>query len=129
MPNPKPNRAREERIGRAIVVDAYTPEEHAMRWYYHAEGPLKSSRGLQCAALLPKENLLAPQARNRGREHLLAERNDLVAVVEDNPELEFVSAGIGQFAQSNMSGAGSGHGGAMLRPIRNIVSSNPECDA
>ena len=67
----------------------------------------------------------SPQARNRRREHLLAERNDLTSVVEDNPELEFVSDGIGQFAQWDKSGAGSGHGGAMLRPIWNARPARP----
>ena len=37
MPEPKLNRARERRIELEIVIDAYTPEESAMGWYYYLE--------------------------------------------------------------------------------------------
>jgi hypothetical protein len=37
---PKRIRRREERIEQEIVVDAYTPEERAMGWYYYLEGKL-----------------------------------------------------------------------------------------
>jgi hypothetical protein len=37
---PKRNRQREARIDQEIVVDAYTPEERAMGWYYYLERQL-----------------------------------------------------------------------------------------
>ncbi len=38
---PQRNRRREERIEQEIVVDAYTPDERAMGWYYYLEGKLR----------------------------------------------------------------------------------------
>jgi hypothetical protein len=43
MPKKKPNRAREKRITDEIVVDAYTPDERAMGWYYYLEEKLEFS--------------------------------------------------------------------------------------
>lgn len=40
MPKVKTNRAREHRIEMEIVVDAYSPEERAMGWYYYLEEQL-----------------------------------------------------------------------------------------
>ena len=40
MPEAKRNSKREERITMEIIVDAYSPEEQAMGWYYYLEGKL-----------------------------------------------------------------------------------------
>ena len=40
MPQPKINRAREDRIEMDVVVDAYGPEERAMGWYYYLDEKL-----------------------------------------------------------------------------------------
>ena len=40
MPKVKTSRAREHRIEMEIVVDAYSPEERAMGWYYYLEEKL-----------------------------------------------------------------------------------------
>jgi hypothetical protein len=50
MPKPRPNRAREHRIDQEIVVDAYTPEERAMGWYYYLEGRLRFPFKAKCVA-------------------------------------------------------------------------------
>jgi Calcium binding len=39
MKRPSRDEEREQRITMEIVVDAYTPEEQAMGWYYSLEGP------------------------------------------------------------------------------------------
>lgn len=40
MPKAKNNSERENRIAMEIIVDAYSPEEQAMGWYYYLEGKL-----------------------------------------------------------------------------------------
>ncbi len=54
MPGPKRpalNRAREHRIEQEIVVDAYTPEERAMSWYYYLEAKLRFPFKAKCIAV------------------------------------------------------------------------------
>jgi hypothetical protein len=51
MPKPKPNRSREHRIEQEIVVDAYTPEERAMSWYYYLEEKLAFPLKAKCIAV------------------------------------------------------------------------------
>ena len=70
---PKRNRRREERIEQEIVVDAYTPDERAMGWYYYLErklrfpfmatcakrratSPFKIGESLSVAGLAPEED-------------------------------------------------------------------------
>ena len=48
MTRVKENKARERRIERDIVVDAYNSEERAMGWYYHLEGKLKFPFKARC---------------------------------------------------------------------------------
>lgn len=50
MPKLRLNRARERRIEQEIVVDAYTPEERAMGWYYHLEEKLAFPFKARCVA-------------------------------------------------------------------------------
>ena len=50
MPEPKLNRARERRIELEIVIDAYTPEESAMGWYYYLEEKLKFPFKAKCVS-------------------------------------------------------------------------------
>ncbi len=45
------NRAREKRISYEIVVDAYTPEERAMGWYYYLEEKLSFPFTACCVAV------------------------------------------------------------------------------
>lgn len=40
MANTESDPAREERISREVFVDAYTPEEQALCWYYYLENKL-----------------------------------------------------------------------------------------
>jgi hypothetical protein len=49
VPEPRRNRAREHRIACEIVVDAYTPEERAMGWYYHLQEKLAFPFAARCA--------------------------------------------------------------------------------
>jgi hypothetical protein len=69
-----------------------------------------------------------PQARNRRREHPITERNNVFSIIENHPEPEILGAGASQFAQLSgvRGGKGGGHGGILIRPIRIIVSSNPD---
>jgi len=48
MPKAKRDPRREERIASEIIVDAYGPEEQAMRWYYYLEGKLLFPFGARC---------------------------------------------------------------------------------
>ena len=50
MPKPKPNRTREHRINEEIVVDAYTPDERALSWYYYLEDKLEFPFRARCVA-------------------------------------------------------------------------------
>lgn len=50
MPDTRPNRAREKRIDDEIIVDAYTPEERAMGWYYYLEEKLSFPFTARCSA-------------------------------------------------------------------------------
>ena len=78
MPKPRKNSTREERIDYEIVVDAYSPEERAMGWYYYLEdklrfpfhakcpvsqvvSPLKKGETVEVLRLAPEE--LAPPKR------------------------------------------------------------------
>jgi len=49
----KRNKARERRITMEIVVDAYTPEEQSMGWYYYLEGRLRFPFWARCTAHRP----------------------------------------------------------------------------
>jgi Calcium binding len=40
MAGPRRSKAREARIDDEIVVDAYTPDERALSWYYYLEGKM-----------------------------------------------------------------------------------------
>jgi hypothetical protein len=51
MPERRPNPAREKRITYEIVVDAYTPEESALGWYYHLEEKLTFPFTARCIAV------------------------------------------------------------------------------
>jgi len=46
----KRNKARERRIAMDIVVDAYTPEEQAMGWYYYLEDRLQFPFRARCVS-------------------------------------------------------------------------------
>ena len=48
MPQVKENKARENRITMEIIVDAYTPEEQAMGWYYYLEEKLNFPFKAKC---------------------------------------------------------------------------------
>ncbi len=47
---PRRNPAREHRIDCEIVVDAYTPDERAMGWYYYLEEKLAFPFAARCTA-------------------------------------------------------------------------------
>jgi len=47
---PKPDDEREERIAMEIIVDAYSPEEQAMGWYYYLEEKLRFPFTAVCSA-------------------------------------------------------------------------------
>jgi hypothetical protein len=51
MPDARINRARERRINHEIVVDAYTPEERALGWYYYLEEKLSFPFTARCIAV------------------------------------------------------------------------------
>jgi hypothetical protein len=70
------NHAREKRITYEIVVDAYTPEERALGWYYYLKeklsfpftarciavrsiSPLKKGEKAEVVAMAPEEDCLA----------------------------------------------------------------------
>ncbi len=42
------SKSREKRITWEILVDAYTPTEHAMGWYYYLEGALQFPFAARC---------------------------------------------------------------------------------
>lgn len=44
---PNENKEREERIAMEIIVDAYSPEEQAMGWYYSVTRQHKLSKWLK----------------------------------------------------------------------------------
>ncbi len=46
----RPDKAREKRITWKIIVDAYTPSEQAMGWYYYLEEALRSPFTARCVA-------------------------------------------------------------------------------
>ena len=48
MARGKENKAREPRIGKEAIVDAYNSEERAMGWYYYLEGRLKVPFKARC---------------------------------------------------------------------------------
>jgi hypothetical protein len=48
MKDPPRDEEREERITMEIVVDAYTPEEQALGWYYHLEDKLRFPFSARC---------------------------------------------------------------------------------
>ena len=50
MAKAKKNSKRENRIAMEIVVDAYSPEEQAMGWYYYLEGKLRFPFLAKCIA-------------------------------------------------------------------------------
>jgi calcium binding protein len=50
MKRPPPDEEREKRITMEIVVDAYTPEEQAMGWYYSLEDRLHCPFVARCTA-------------------------------------------------------------------------------
>ena len=50
MKRPPRDEEREQRITMEIVVDAYTPEEQAMGWYYSLEGRLHFPFVARCIA-------------------------------------------------------------------------------
>lgn len=50
MPKPKRDPKREKRITMEIVVDAYSPEEQAMGWYYYLEEKLRFPFRAKCIA-------------------------------------------------------------------------------
>jgi hypothetical protein len=50
MPKAKKNSERENRIAMEIIVDAYSPEEQAMGWYYYIEGKLHFPFLAKCIA-------------------------------------------------------------------------------
>jgi hypothetical protein len=50
MKRPPPDEEREKRITMEIVVDAYTPEEQAMGWYYSLEDRLLCPFVARCTA-------------------------------------------------------------------------------
>ena len=58
------NRARERRIVNEIVVDAYTPDERAMSWYYYLEGKLAFPFRAKCLAIIVP---LSPALSRAGR--------------------------------------------------------------
>lgn len=47
---PALNRARERRIEREIVVDAYTSDERALGWYYYLQGKMRFPYEAKCVA-------------------------------------------------------------------------------
>ena len=47
---PRKDKQREERIVMEIIVDAYSPEEQAMGWYYYLEGKLRVPFLARCIA-------------------------------------------------------------------------------
>jgi hypothetical protein len=51
MPKPRANPAREHRILDEIIVDAYSPDERAMSWYYYLEGKLRFPFEARCMAV------------------------------------------------------------------------------
>ncbi len=50
MPAPRRDEEREERIQMEIIVDAYTPEEQALGWYYYLENNLRFPFTARCVA-------------------------------------------------------------------------------
>jgi Calcium binding len=50
IPDVRVNRAREKRIDDECVVDAHTPEERAMGWYYYLEEKLSFPFTARCLA-------------------------------------------------------------------------------
>jgi Calcium binding len=50
MKRPSRDQEREQRITMEIVVDAYTPEEQAMGWYYSLEDRLHFPFAARCIA-------------------------------------------------------------------------------
>lgn len=50
MPERAKDEERERRIEMEIVVDAYTPEEQALGWYYHLENTLQFPFLARCVA-------------------------------------------------------------------------------
>ncbi|MFH0342679.1 MAG: calcium-binding protein [Chromatiales bacterium] len=79
MPKPpKPDRARERRILDEIVVDAYSPEERAMGWYYYLEKKLAFPFKAKCVA----ERSVSPLMRGEEVEVLgLAKEDDCMAEI------------------------------------------------
>lgn len=50
-PSAKPDRRREARLEDEILVDSFTPDEHAMSWYYYLEGKLRFPFKATCTKL------------------------------------------------------------------------------
>lgn len=53
MRTPRKDSKREHRITMEIVVDAYTPEEQAMGWYYYLENKLRFPFAAKCIVERP----------------------------------------------------------------------------
>jgi hypothetical protein len=50
MAKPKRDPQREDRIHNEVIVDAYSPEEQVMGWYYYLEGKLRFPFQAKCVA-------------------------------------------------------------------------------